>query len=35
MSNLGQETGNAGEWKALTQGIQGEKIKESIAPYLL
>jgi hypothetical protein len=27
-------TGNAGEWKALTQGTKGEK-KKSVAPYLL
>jgi len=30
----GRGTGNAGEWKALTQGTQGKKA-EAVAPYLL
>jgi hypothetical protein len=30
----GRGTGNAGEWKALTQGTQGKKA-EAAAPYLL
>jgi len=25
----------AGEWEALTQGAQGKKTKEYVAPYLL
>jgi hypothetical protein len=28
-------TGNAGEWKALTQGAKGGKTEESVGPYLL
>ena len=31
----GRGTGNAGEWKALTQGTQGKKTEKSVAPYLL
>ena len=31
----GRGTGNAGEWKALTQGTKWKKIVISIAPYLL
>jgi hypothetical protein len=35
MLNLGQGTGNAGVWEALTQGTQGKKADKSAAPYLL
>ena len=28
-------TGKSGEWEALTQGAQGKKTKEYVAPYLL
>ena len=31
----GRDTGNAGEWEALTQGTQGKKTERSVAPYLL
>ena len=31
----GRGTGNAGEWKVLTQGTKGKKTEESVAPYLL
>jgi hypothetical protein len=31
----GRGTGNAGEWKALTQGTKGGKTEKDVAPYLL